>query len=355
MNDMCLRCVLLALGFTVVAYFIFVDERIMNSVSGFSFRANFGKTTSKKLTFEERLDQVGPMNPQFLTVISVYFAFNKSKHGQTYYDVWTKNMALSVSSAPLVIFTDSQSYPTFKELRKNATFRTTFYVYDTVWSLLKELEVKRNRSYLHNYQYRQYELESEKFHTPNMYAVWNLKAYIAKKVADENPYGSAFFIYTDSGAWREKVYPMWPDVSFVKQVAATIHDLPLFGQVGYGVYNFPWDDIIEATWFAGSAEAFALYYEKYYKVHDERLDKDMFIGKEQALMNLVVFGPERSGTNRLLNSSRIHFWEMSECGDRWFLYQKYFAQSDDYTCGKDRLPLLQKPNQLYTVDGFSIP
>ena len=60
-----------------------------------------------------------------------------------------------------------------------------------------------------------------------------------KKAIEANTYNSQFFIYTDAGAWREKVYPNWPDVDFVKQVSDEIKDLPLFGQVGFCMYNFP--------------------------------------------------------------------------------------------------------------------
>jgi hypothetical protein len=182
---------------------------------------------------------------------------------------------------------------------------------------------------------------------------------MVKKAVEANTYNSKFFIYTDAGAWREKVFSKWPDYNFVKEVAEQIKDLPLFGQVGYGVYNYPWDDIIQATWFAGSAKALIEYEHQYYKVHDERVDRNLFVGKEQPLMTLVVFGPDRFGRRRRLNSSRIHMWELTGanwiCGDKWFVFEKYFAQKDDYTCGKDRLSLLKKPDDLYTVDGYTIP
>jgi hypothetical protein len=41
------------------------------------------------------------------------------------------------------------------------------------------------------------------------------------------------------------------------------------------------DDLIQATWFAGTARALNQYAEKYYTVHDERIAQNMFIGKEQ--------------------------------------------------------------------------
>ncbi len=82
--------------------------------------------------------------------------------------------------------------------------------------------------------------DTEKYHTPELYAVWNLKFFLVQKVADANPYNSQFFFFTDAGAWREKVFAKWPDYNFVKQVSLTIGDLPLFGQIDFVVNNFPW-------------------------------------------------------------------------------------------------------------------
>ncbi len=78
----------------------------------------------------------------------------------------------------------------------------------------------------------------------------------------------------------------------------------------------------------------------------------------QALMNLVVFGSDRMGNSRRLNSSRVHIWELNEkysCGDKWFVYQKYFAQKEDYPCSKvSRLAVIRKYEHLHTVDGRTI-
>ena len=88
-----------------------------------------------------------------------------------------------------------------------------------------------------------------------MNALWNLKPFMVMKAVEANTYGSQFFIFTDAGAWRLKVFQKWPDYNFVKQVSEQIGDSPLFGQVVYGFRNYPWDDLIQATWFTGSAKS----------------------------------------------------------------------------------------------------
>ena len=132
------KVTILALIVTGVVYFLFSKEIIayMDGVS--LLKTMQGSVQASPFSLENTFESVGPLNSEFVTVISVYFAFNKSKHGLSDYEVWTKNMALSVSNAPLVLFTDPQSYPKFKEWRKNSTLRTTYYVYDDVWVLMRE-------------------------------------------------------------------------------------------------------------------------------------------------------------------------------------------------------------------------
>ena len=79
---------------------------------------------------------------------------------------------------------------------------------------------------------KQWEIDPErKHHSPDLYAVWNLKHYFLERVSSLNTYKSKFYIYTDSGAWRENSFTNWPDQSFVQQVAEKIGDRILYGQV----------------------------------------------------------------------------------------------------------------------------
>ena len=51
---------------------------------------------------------------------------------------------------------------------------------------------QRKRNYTHNYQNRQHSLDREKkIHNPNLYAIWNLKPFIADLIAQDNLYNSS--------------------------------------------------------------------------------------------------------------------------------------------------------------------
>ena len=99
-------------------------------------------------------------------------------------------------------------------------------------------------------------LDREKnIHNPNLYAVWNLKPFIANKVANQlNPFDSSFFIYLDAGSFRQRTFVNWPNIEFVRNLASKIQDKMLFGQISYMNNNSykPDSDLIEGTFFSGS-------------------------------------------------------------------------------------------------------
>ena len=272
---------LIAVSITAFHYFFIKEGRIYQ----------VSKNRSSKRTspsFEQEVVQFGPLTPEFVTVVSIYFNFNQTKHTAGHYDMWVGNMLQSVE-APLVMYTNKELLPKFKELRKDSKYRTTFYIYKDLWDIMRELEIQRNRSYLHNYWHVQHELDTEKFHTPELYAVWNLKPYYTNKIVEINPYNSEFFIYTDAGAWREKAIPKWPDVSFVKKVAQKTQDMMLFGQLEIMIHYSPWDNVLEGTFFAGSGQAISKYQGTFYDLHDARMDNNQFMGVYKIINSILLY------------------------------------------------------------------
>ena len=108
----------------------------------------------------------------------------------------------------------------------------------------------RNRTYVKEYKEKQWNLDREKkLHSPELYAVWNLKHYLLNEIARQNPFKSKFFIYTDCGAWRNRSFTNWPDNEFVDKVAAKIGDRILYGQVGMSEFRFKNDTIQGLNYF----------------------------------------------------------------------------------------------------------
>jgi hypothetical protein len=89
------------------------------------------------------------------TVVATYFQFKKSKHNHDLYKNWLKNMLESVSS-PLVIYTDSYSKDFIYTHRSALGLPTKILVYNSIWDLMHELEVVRNKEYIKPYMERQH-------------------------------------------------------------------------------------------------------------------------------------------------------------------------------------------------------
>jgi len=132
------------------------------------------------------VETYGPLNSSKVTVISLYFQLNKSKHSIAKYQTWITNFIQSVSS-PLVVFTDKESIKDLVELRNRNNYQTTLYVADNIWKVMDENGRQRKRNYTYNYQNKQHSLDREKhIHNPNLYALWNLKPFIADLIAQDN-------------------------------------------------------------------------------------------------------------------------------------------------------------------------
>ena len=322
------------------------------------FMITFNSVAAKILTFsnnnkvkttEKDIHVMGSLEPpSFTTIVATYFNF-KSKHPSSHYFVWLETFLTSVTS-PLVMLIDSKSYLLFKEFRSNPAKRTIFIVYDSIWDILEEFESARNQSYLENYKEKQHAKDSEQFHVPELYAIWNLKSYYLHKVSKQNPYGSKFFIYSDAGAWRGTKLEIWPDESLVRQVANVVGDSILLAQINTKHPQNPaYTDSIEGTFFAGTAAAIDDWQSAFYYTHDKMFNNGWFIGKDQYIMNIVaynVFHWEPEGA--LKNNVSVLLSYRAECGDKWFYFIIFFASSEVYekACGNKPVGM----NRLSLID-----
>jgi len=272
---------------------------------------------------------------QVVTVISTYFQIKKSKHSDIEYQNWIKNFLLSVKS-PLVLFTDNSSISkNLLNLRKNLT--TKLYIYSNHWEILKEIEQKRKKNYSFNYKHIQNTLDPEKeIHNPDLYVLWNMKSYITNKIAQENPFNSKFFIYTDSGAWRDEPLLNWPNEVFIQNLSHLIMDKILFGQISNSENNsnFPFVDCIQGTFFMGTKVGIYNFEKYFWQIHDQLFDKGLFIGKDQTIMNILAFKSNKSHLIAKLIASRTNCIKQV---DIWFFYQYYLASNKYYTCNNQQL------------------
>ena len=295
--------------------------------------ADFGSksetSTSTRFLNKESLNlnitHHGNMGESYATVVSMYFQLDRSKHNPKKYDGWLSRMFQYVKS-PIIFFTNDYMNNIIK-LRENITSPITFIRFNNIWEILNKLEIERNQNYTYHYKFTQHEKDPEKhIHNPNLYAIWNLKSYLVNMSATLNFYNSSFFIYGDSGAWRDGVFRYWPDISVVKMIHNKLGDKFLSGEVGG--FSSIFRDSIEGTFFAGSQKAIREYSNEYYRVHDERLNNSEFVGKDQTNMNIVTYQTRKDLVARL----RTTGFKCSKAYNRWFFFQYFFASNDQYVC-----------------------
>lgn len=319
-------------------------NRTVSTISKIVFTKSFWKPD-----LNCQVIQLGNVTNSPVTTVSVYFTFDRSKHTRQEYDKWQEYFFSSATSTPLVIFADKASIFDLMYHASRSANPKTFYVFDEIWDITRLIELDRNVSgrYVDNYKNVQRSIDPEsRFHSPELYAVWNAKSFLMKYVSSgpNNIYGSAFFLYSDIGAFRSEAFPEWPDVDHVMQICAGLKDRVLFSQVRDSVAD-PYDarsEFIEGGFFAGSPKALDFFYTKFYEMHDEFLDLGLFIGKDQMLMNVMVKVRHADRICKLwLEPFRIQCLPKK---DAWFVYQDYLAPP----------PIKVTINRIDTNDNFFI-
>lgn len=102
---------------------------------------------------------------------------------------------------------------------------------NSIWRIMSDLENIRGRDYHNRYVEMVAQDGEKRLHSPELYAIWNLKTYMMVVASIMNPFRSEFFIYTDTGAWRHRNLTNWPDQTFLPLLAKHLDNRILYAQV----------------------------------------------------------------------------------------------------------------------------
>ena len=136
-------------------------------------------------------------------------------------------------------------------------------------------------------------------------------------------------------------------ITFTKQISNDIlKNKILFGQITNSNLersnSFPFVKIIEGGFFMGSNKALDNFENDFWNLHDKRIEKGLFIGKDQIIMNLISFDSNITKKSEIV---KLKTWNL-ECKNRvdeWFFYQYYFANDQYYLCLHPKEKLLISP------------
>jgi len=276
---------------------------------------------------EEEEAKGGEEGRHFLsTVVTAFYNFGlHSKHGFGEYKQWLSNF-LSLVEVPLVIYTDEAALPMLQEMRQG---KTTEFVICPLWN------ISRISKYKEAYEGSQHDMDPEKhIHYPELYAVWNAKAFLVAEVAQRNPFHSTYFFWVDAGSFREgHQIRHWPDDERVKEIfQGHHHDRMLLGlinapsqedlmtwEVSHGPFRKT--DMVEGGFFGGTAKTVQWWYESFFSLHDLYLEQGHFVGKDQCVMNVLA----------LTNKDRVMLLDTTKkrCKDPWFYFQQVLANPNE--------------------------
>lgn len=162
---------------------------------------------------------IDPKRPHSVTIITALFKLNTN---QT--DFATSNFIRSVREAPFIAFVDKPSSTHFIKLCRHYNSTATVFILPNIWKLMQELETIRKCRYMFDY------LLVDKTKRIEQTALENLRVFLARKTAIDNPYSSKYFFYVDIESFQARLFRQWPDKVFLGEVMNRIGDRVLFGQ-----------------------------------------------------------------------------------------------------------------------------
>ncbi|CAF1137576.1 unnamed protein product [Adineta steineri] len=256
------------------------------------------------------------------TVVIAYFPLSKSKHSKAQYQSWLENL-LGFCQSPIVIYTSIEYQPILQQLRRNNSLRTHFIV-----EYNSPLEMPPIKRLVPVFE-QQYPSDPERaYHSVELYAVWCAKSFILNRSAELNPFRTKYFLYIDAGAFRSSKYRFqsWPYEPSIHSILANnrlllgmISPLPRqFCPLSYTINKGPIrHNLIEGGLIGGTSDIIHWWTSAFYETINIYTSKNLFIGKDQYLMNAIALTyPHR--INMMLSFR-------TSCGDVWFAFGPLLA------------------------------
>jgi hypothetical protein len=260
------------------------------------------------------------------TIVVGYFPLSKAKHSQSEYLAWLKNL-LSFCQSPMIVFTTTELRPVLYQLRRNGSLPSFFIV-----DYQSPLQMPPIKPLVSTFE-RQYQTDPERtYHSVELYAVWCAKSFMLNRSAALNPFRTEYFLYVDAGAFRSSNYRFrkWPDSDTIHTILSNnkfllgmIAPLPhKLCPLNYTMKEGPIKmDLIEGTFMAGSSAAVRWWTSVFYKTIDEYRSRNIFIGKDQSIMNAIAL-VHADRLNMLLPFRAV-------CSDVWFAFGALLAKEKE--------------------------
>lgn len=263
-----------------------------------------------------------------VTVITAYFQLDKSKFSHSQYQTWMKNFWSSVS-APIVAFTTDIDKPHLSKLR--GVLPAMFITFESLWHVppaahYQDLFVRQHAN-----------LDPEGFrHSPELYAIWDFKAWFTATTAIHNPFNSKYFMWVDAGSFRQRSFIGWPAILKVAHAFQLCkHDsCVIVAKISAATVNLvnatdkrgSLGDVFQGGFFAGTRSGMLWWCIELFDLLNEHIRHGVFVGKDQTLYNQMT-------VQNYWRTAWIASYALKHCGpDTWFAFEYVFADGDADGC-----------------------
>lgn len=255
---------------------------------------------------------------KFVFVTSYYDIGNKSKASSQEYSIWVSNF-LKIFVGTLYFYTsDSLALNYTAKARGNVHFVTK---YKTVWDIPCV-------SGLDSVYAKQYDIDPEKYHSPDLYAVWNSKICLMKEISALYPWSLVFWI--DSGSVRESIYSniVFPNLTRMNEVFPnrTTDGRMIFAmRKKLRMERFSPPRLVTYPWaiggfFGGDHAALLSLHNEFWQMHEKYLRKGFFVGSDQFLFSTYMLYHD----NVLVQPN---YYAMEKC-DSWFATYSFYGNTE---------------------------
>ncbi|KAJ7696016.1 hypothetical protein B0H17DRAFT_1131191 [Mycena rosella] len=286
--------------------------------------------------------------PRKILLVTAFFPLSKSKHTMREYESWLSRFLQPITSE-IYFYAPVEMESLIRKCRGDLPI-----IVDTTYSSPFDIP-PLNASRDHYYKMHAQDRERAR-HSPELYAVWNAKPYFLDEAVQTlsqagTEYDYAF--WNDAGSFRSShKYVGWPDLARVQEVweegsalsGENAEDLLFFPVTGVphpSLRNWVQDhgpvdtEFSEGSFFGGSPRTVAWWRRTFYAYHDHYLKMNIFVGKDQTLINAIfLLFPSRFITVWLADpEAPAHIGipntgsggALGNCGPEWFYYQWWLS------------------------------
>ena len=234
-----------------------------------------------------------------ITIVTCYLDINKSKHSKENYKTWIKNYITIIKNNNIVIYSNCENtINLINKIRNNYLNKTKI--------------VRINLENLYTYKYINYFIKDnkrdpEKYHTTELYLIWNNKVAFMHDAFKNNYFDTEYYMWTDIGMLREEsLYNILNNNEFKCNIEKLNKDkvtlLKLnnftFDELSYKNRIIPYNYLMGTNYPIGSNRCGAgviiaskyiieKWFDIYYSMLDTFINNDFFSGKEQNILNNI--------------------------------------------------------------------